>query len=83
LLGSKGRKTEGGGRRGEVVAGVCAATSARRRCWCPSPVQRRMNARAMVCARKLARRVIDTTRLVVGRNRGVAAGDAAEPGPAP
>jgi hypothetical protein len=30
LLGSRGRKTEGGGRRGEVVAGVGATTSARR-----------------------------------------------------
>jgi hypothetical protein len=32
LLGSKERKLEGGGRRGEVVAGVGTATSARRRC---------------------------------------------------
>jgi hypothetical protein len=32
LLGSKERELEGGGRRGEVVAGVGAVTSARRRC---------------------------------------------------
>jgi hypothetical protein len=57
LLGSKGRKTEGGGRRGEVVAGVGAATSALRRCWCSSPVQRRVNARAMACAGKRVCRV--------------------------
>jgi hypothetical protein len=79
LLGSKGRKTEGGGRRGEVVAGVGAATSARQQCWCPFPVRWRVNARAMVCAVKHARRVKVTARLGVGRNKGVAAGD----GPAP
>jgi hypothetical protein len=66
-----------------VVAGVGAATSARRRCWSPFPVRWRVNACAKACARKHARRVIDTARLVVGRNRGVAAGNAAEPGPAP
>jgi hypothetical protein len=83
LLGSKGRKTEGGGRRGVVVAGVGAATSTRRRCWCPFPVRRCVNARAMACAGKRARRVRVMARLGVSRNRGVAAGNAAEPGPAP
>jgi hypothetical protein len=83
LLDSKGHKTEGGGRRGVVVAGVGAATSARRRCWSPFPVRWRANTCAKACARKRARRVIDTARLVVGRNRAIAAGNTAEPGPAP
>jgi hypothetical protein len=83
FLGSKGRKTEGGGRRGEVVASVGAATSVQRRCWCPFPLQRRVNARAMACAGKRGRRVNDTARLGVGRRRGIAAGDAAKLGPAP
>jgi hypothetical protein len=50
LLGSKGCKTEGGGCRGEAIAGVGAATSARRQCWSPLPVRRCVNARAKACA---------------------------------
>jgi hypothetical protein len=70
LLGSKGRKIEGGCRRGEVVAGVGVAASARRQCWCPFPVRRRANARARACAGVHARRLKDTSRLGVGRKKG-------------
>jgi hypothetical protein len=70
LLGSKGRKTEGGGCRGEVVAGVRAATSARRRCWCPFQVRRRANACARACAGVRVRSVKDTARPGVGRKKG-------------
>jgi hypothetical protein len=62
---------------------VGTATLAQQRCWCPFLVRWRVNARAMVCAGKRARRVKVTARLGVGHNRGVAAGDTAEPGPAP
>jgi hypothetical protein len=38
LLGSEERKLEGGGSRGEVVAGVGTTTSARLGWWCGAPL---------------------------------------------
>jgi hypothetical protein len=72
-----------GGRRGEAVAGAGAATSARRWCWCPFLARWRVNALALACAGERARRVRVMARLGAGRDRGVAAGNAAEPGPTP
>jgi hypothetical protein len=54
VAGSKGRATKGDGRRGEVVAGVGATTSARWQCSaggaCALSGRRRVIARARVCA---------------------------------
>jgi hypothetical protein len=65
-----------------VAAGVGAATSARRQCRVPSRcggarTRVRWRAQDSACARKV------TTRLGVGRTRGGAAEDTAEPGSTP
>jgi hypothetical protein len=66
----EGTHTKGDGRRGEVSAGVGAATATWRRCWRLLPVRERANVCATTCVRQRARTVSTMARVEVSGRLG-------------